>query len=104
VILQPSVNDTMKRLAPEGLVKELSNMLPCILNFMATVPAEEHIHFTKVDLADGYWRMIVDPDECWNFAYMMPSAPGIPTQLVVPSALQMVCNNGGNRQCGPTLD
>jgi hypothetical protein len=55
VILQPSVNDTTVRLAPEGPVKELGNVLPRILDFMATVPAEEHIHFAKIDLADGYW-------------------------------------------------
>jgi hypothetical protein len=79
MILQPSVNDTTKRLAPDGPVKELGNVLPRILNFMAEVPAEEHIHFTKVDLADGYWRMIVDPEERWNFAYVMPLAPGVPT-------------------------
>jgi hypothetical protein len=54
-ILQASVNDTTVRLAPEAPVKELGNVLPRLLDFMATVPAEEHIHFSKMDLADGYW-------------------------------------------------
>jgi hypothetical protein len=31
-----------------------------MLDFMATGPAEEHIHFSKLDLADGYWRMVVE--------------------------------------------
>ena len=87
VILQPSVNDTTVRLAPDGPVKELGNVLPRILNFMSTVPVEEHIHFARVDLADDYWRMIVGPEEQCNFAYVMPSSPGKPTRLVIPSAL-----------------
>jgi hypothetical protein len=52
------------------------NILPRLLDFMATVPAEEHIHVLKLDLTDGYWRMIVTREERWNFAYVMPSKPG----------------------------
>jgi hypothetical protein len=70
-------------------VKELGNVLPRILDFMSNVPAEEHIHFSKMDLADGYWRMVVEHEDRWNFAYVMPSPPGTPTRLVIPSALQM---------------
>jgi hypothetical protein len=92
VILQASVNDTTVRLAPEGPVKELGNVLPCILDFMASIPAKEHIHFSKMDLADGYWWMVVEPDARWNFAYVMPSAPGEPIKLVIPRALQMGWN------------
>jgi hypothetical protein len=92
VILQASVNDTTVRLAPEEPVKELGKVLPRLLDFMATVPEEEHIHFSKMDLADGYWRMVVEPESQWNFAYVMPSDPGTPTRLVVPSALQMGWN------------
>jgi hypothetical protein len=102
VILQPSVNDTTVQLAPDGPVKELGNVLPRILDFMANVPAEEHIHFTKVDLADGYWRMIVNPEERYNFAYVMPSAPGEPTRLVIPSALQMGWNESPAYFCATT--
>ena len=43
-IIQDSVNDTTVRMAPDGPVKELGNVLPMILDFMATVPPEEHIH------------------------------------------------------------
>jgi hypothetical protein len=32
-VLQPSVNDTTERLAPEAPVKELGNVLPRLLNF-----------------------------------------------------------------------
>ncbi len=101
-ILQESVNDSTRRLAPEGPVKELGNVLPRILDFMHSIPAEEHIYFSKVDLADGYWRMIVDPDSRWNFAYVMPSPPGTPLRLVVPSALQMGWNESPAYFCATT--
>jgi hypothetical protein len=102
VILQPSVNDTTVRLAPEGPVKELGNVLPRILAFMSSVPPEEHIHFSKMDLADGYWRMVVEPEARWNFAYVMPSAAGDPVRLVIPRALQMGWNESPAYFCATT--
>jgi hypothetical protein len=101
-ILQESVNDSTIRLAPDEPVKELGNVLPRLLDFMMTVPAEEHIHFQKVDLADGYWRMIVEQDSRWNFAYVMPGMPGTPVRLVVPSALQMGWNESPAYFCATT--
>jgi hypothetical protein len=101
-ILQASVNDTTVRLAPEGPVKELGNVLPRILDFMASVPPEEHIHFSKMDLADGYWRMVVEPEARWNFAYVMPSARGEPIRLVIPRALQMGWNESPAYFCATT--
>jgi hypothetical protein len=56
---------------------------------MANVPAGEHIHFSKLELADGYWRMIVKREARWNFAYVMPGDPGEETMIVNPSASQM---------------
>jgi hypothetical protein len=82
-LLQPSVNNMTARLAPEGPVKELGNVLPRLLDFMASVPPEEHIHFSKMDLADRYWQVIVKPEAQCNFAYVMPSvARGIGRLLV----------------------
>jgi hypothetical protein len=101
-IMQASVNDTTVRLAPQGPVKELGNVLPRILDFMASVPPEEHIHFSKMDLADGYWRMVVEPDARWNFAYVMPSADGQPIRLVIPRALQMGWNESPAYFCATT--
>jgi hypothetical protein len=83
-------------------VKELGNVLPRILDFMSSVPAVEHIHFAKLDLADGYWQMVVEPKAWWNFAYVMPTAPGQPLQLVVPRALQMSWNESPAYFCDMT--
>jgi hypothetical protein len=70
--------------ALEGPVKELNNVLSRLLNFMATVPPEEHAHSSKLDLADEYWRMIVEDGQQWNFAYVMRGAPSTPIMIVVP--------------------
>jgi hypothetical protein len=102
VILHESVNDSTVRLAPDVPAKELGNVLPRLLDFMMNVPAEEHIHFSKMDLADGYWRMLVKPDARWNFAYVMPSPPGTPTRLVIPRALQMGWNESPAYFCATT--
>jgi hypothetical protein len=88
-IVQPSVNETTKKFAPEWPVNELGRVLPRLLNFMTTVPENDTIQFSKIDLSDGFWRMIVPEQDCWNFAYVLPDLPGQPIRLVIPHALQM---------------
>jgi hypothetical protein len=88
-VVQPSVNDTTTPLAPTWPVNELGKVLPRVMDFMRTVPENETINFAKIDLSDGFWRMIVPEKDCWNFAYVLPDAPGEPTRLVIPHALQM---------------
>jgi hypothetical protein len=87
-----SVNDSFdKSVAHQESMYELGNVIPRIIWTMAlskdkTTP----FMFTKVDLKDGYWRMAVNADDAWNFAYVLPGA-GLnnPIQLVIPDALQM---------------
>jgi hypothetical protein len=63
----------------------------------------EHIHCAKVDLADGYWRMIVKASSRWNFAFVLPGPPGSPAvRLVLPSALQMGWNESPAYLCAAT--
>jgi hypothetical protein len=87
-----TVNDSSdKSLAHQESMYELGNVTPHIIWTMAlskdkTTP----FMFTKVDLKDGYWRMAVNADDGWNFAYVLPGAgPNDPIQLVIPDALQM---------------
>jgi hypothetical protein len=69
---------------------------------MQEVPAEEEIHFAKIDLADGYWRMIVKKSSRWNFAYVLPGPADAPVRLVIPSALQMGWNESPAYFCAAT--
>jgi hypothetical protein len=88
-VVQESVNDTTERLAPPKGVKAIGQVLPKLFQFMADTPAGKVIGFSKIDLSNGFWRMIVEEDQKWNFCYLMPDPPGTPRRIVVPSALQM---------------
>ena len=88
-IVQACVNDTTVPLAPSVPVKELGNVLPRLLDFMAEVPVDETILFSKIDLSDGFWRMVVSDEDSYNFAYVLPDVEGAPIRLVIPQCLQM---------------
>ena len=87
-----SVNDASnKSLAPQHSMYELGNVIPRIIWNMAKAPnTGVPILFSKIDLKDGYWRMVVNEADTWNFAYVLPPLnPGDDIELVIPDALQM---------------
>jgi hypothetical protein len=86
---QASVNDTTALQAPLVPVKQIGKVLPRLLQYMQNTPAGLHILFSKLDLSDGFWHLIVQGTDCYNFAYVLPQAAGKPIQIVVPSAVQM---------------
>ena len=44
----------------------------------------------KLDIKDGYWRMLVPEEEAFNYCYVLPQENDTdPVQLVVPTSLQM---------------
>jgi hypothetical protein len=88
-VVTQSVNDTTQKLAPSGPVHEIGRVLPRLFHFMASTPEDQEIRLSKVDLSDGFWRLIVKPEQKWNFCYVMPDPPGSRIRIVVPSALQM---------------
>lgn len=62
---------------------ELGNVLPrLIYAVVATTPdAQGLIFFSKLDIKDGYWRMVTSEDDEWHFAYVLPKAsPDEPTR------------------------
>ena len=68
-----SVNETSnKNLAPQHAMFELGNVILRIVWALATVDPNIPFLFTKVDLKDGYWRMCVNANDAWNFAYVLP--------------------------------
>lgn len=58
---------------------------------MTTVPDREALLFTKLDLKDGYWPMVVPDNAEYNFAYYWLPKRNKDEELmiVIPSALQM---------------
>lgn len=94
-VIQASVNDTTTRLSPLKPIQELGKVLPRLLDFMATTPDGETVQFSKIDLSeDGFWRMIVNKKDCWNFAYVLPDAPGVVQQ---DSSSRMHCRWDGRK-------
>ena len=70
----------------------------CFRRLIATMATnhspEQPFWFSKLDVKDGFWRMVVSTTDAWNFCYVLPSADGknVPldkTELVVPDAVQM---------------
>jgi hypothetical protein len=58
--------------------------------------------FAKIDLSDGFWRMLVAESDKWNFAYVLPGVVGQPTRLVIPHALQMGWTESPGYFCAAT--
>jgi hypothetical protein len=90
----PSVNDgTTDAKAPMESMAELGSVLPRIVHAMATTPVDSTpFLFAKLDIKDGFWRMVVPENDEYNFAYVLPQLPGDENsepQIVVPSSLQM---------------
>ena len=86
----PSVNDATRDTAPEDAIGQIGSVLPRIIEAMANATdLETDLMFSKLDITDGFWRMVCEEGEEWNFAYILPNHPGEPIEIVVPSALQM---------------
>ena len=88
----PSVNDsTHPSQAPLHSMAQLGQVLPRLVHAIATSP-EDHGPwvFMKLDIKDGFWRLMVPEADEYNFCYVLPQTdPSLPIQIVVPSSLQM---------------
>jgi len=59
-----------------------------------TYDRDKPFQFCKLDIKDGFWRMVVSYEDAWNFCYILPAADGTmkdidDAEIVVPHALQM---------------
>jgi hypothetical protein len=86
---QKSVNDTTVLTAPSVPVKEIGKVLPWLLQYMRDTPRGLHILFCKLDISNGFWRLVVHWKDCFNFAYVLLQEAGKPICLVIPAAVQM---------------
>ncbi len=83
---------------------ELGRVIPRLIWAMAEAPDNGiPLLFTKIDLKDDYWRMIVDTDQVWNFAYVLPRLDdNEEIQLVIPNILQMGWSESSPFFCAAT--
>jgi len=85
----PSVNDTFEKTAPQGACDQMGHSLMRLIHAFAQADDDAKIFMAKWDIKDGFWRLSCEVGEEWNFAYVLPQPEGGPTQLVVPTSLQM---------------
>ena len=85
----PSVNEASKKTAPAGAVSQLGHALSRIIHVFAEAPEDAKVFMAKWDIKDGFWRLVCEEGEEWNFAYVLPQPGGEPVRLVVPTSLQM---------------
>ncbi|MGH7955102.1 MAG: hypothetical protein ACREOZ_03995, partial [Gloeomargaritales cyanobacterium] len=69
----PSVNDATKKMAHQETMDQMGSVLPRLFNAKANANQEDgSLLFTKLDIKDGFWLMVVPEDQKWNFAYVLP--------------------------------
>ena len=89
-----SVNETTTKLAIQDAMNELGAALRRIIAAVADGQQKgKTFMFSKLDIKDGFWRMVVSAADAWNFCYIIPSVDPSDTlddtRIVVPNALQM---------------
>ncbi len=89
-----SVNDTTVKMAPAAAMDELGSALKRIINQINDCQtAGRKVKFAKLDIKDGFWRLVVHENDAWNFCYILPppsaDTPLEELELVVPNCLQM---------------
>ena len=90
----PSVNIATVIQAPQKAMAQLGTVLKRIIYKMGTnYDPSTPFMFSKVDIKDGFWRLMVNEADAWNFCYVLPPINGTTTlediEIVVPNALQM---------------
>ena len=99
----PSVNETTAPAEDQEPVQKLGCAVPELLRFMHDVDCTWEIMWQKIDLSDGFWRMIIESGKEHNFVFQMPMKPGDDTvYYVVPSSLQMGWKNSPAYFCKAT--
>ncbi len=86
---QESVNSTTVIKSPSIPVKEIGKVLPRMLQYMRDIPEGLHILSSKLDISNGFWRLIVQEYDSYNFAYVLPQEASEPCWIVIPAAVQM---------------
>jgi hypothetical protein len=73
--LQLSVNETTVPAIDQAPVKRLGTTLLDALLYQFECPSDWLITWSKIDLSDGFWRMIVEAGKERNFCYQLPETP-----------------------------
>ena len=79
----PSVNEATKTCAPEDAIDQIGSVLPRLIEALALAHIERgDIMISKLDIKDGFWRMVCEAGQEWNFAYMFQAAQASQAKLL----------------------
>ena len=57
----PLENEATKETSPAEALDKVGTVIPHIIKALATSPLyEDPIHFSKLDIKDGFWRMVCE--------------------------------------------
>ena len=89
-----SVNLSTALRAPQKSMAHLDHVINRIFYLMAdNHNKNQPFYFSKCDIKDGFWRMMVSIWDAWNFAYVLPTNEKTTTldetEIIIPHALQM---------------
>jgi hypothetical protein len=69
-----SVNETTNKQASQESMAQLGSALKRIIAQVAdNQHAQKPVLFAKLDIKDGFWRLVVSDDDAWNFCYCLPN-------------------------------
>lgn len=73
---------------------QLGKVLQHIIANLATAKEQsKELWFSKLDIKDRFWCIIINDNNVWNFCYAMPnedlSTPIEETSIIVPNILQL---------------
>ena len=90
-----SVNNATVKTAPQESMGQLVSTLKHLVAVMADkYNLDFPFLFSKLDIAGGFWILVVSHLQAWDFCYVLPTTDGRQvslgeTELVVPTALKM---------------
>ena len=78
---------------PQSMV-QLGTSIHCLIHMMAWHYAPNNpFKFAKLDIADGFWLIVVNNTDAWNFCYVLPALHPLSSldeaEIIVPNSLQM---------------
>ena len=84
------VNESTVITSHHHSMSQLGCVLPQLIETVTAAPLDGgNIVFSKLDINDGYWRMVVKKGNHLNFAYVLLDVKDARITLVTSSALQM---------------
>ena len=70
----PSMNEATKEAAPAEALEKVGTVMPRIVEALdIALMSEDPIHFSKMDIKYGFWRMVCEVGDKWNFTYVLPN-------------------------------